>query len=205
MSVFNVKAKPAGEQGEAAPAGNHPAVCVALIDLGTQETDYKGEKSTNRKVFLVWEIPGELRSDGKPFVLGRDYNLTLGKKAALRALIETWRGPALSDDEEFDITKLVGKPCLLSVVHKESVNSGNTYAKIDGVGQLPKGMAAPKPTRPTVLWSLEDDTPVPDLDWLPFVYGTPIKDVVAASEEVKGAGQPAGATAGSGGDDEIAF
>src|SRR4051812_30305841 len=111
---FKVKTSNTGGDYEVPPEGSQPAVLVALIELGEHENDYQGQsKGFQPRVFLVWEL-AEKKSDGTPFIVGRDYTKSLGKKANLRAIVEKWRGKALDDDEEYDLTKLIGKPCLLS-------------------------------------------------------------------------------------------
>jgi hypothetical protein len=198
---FKVKANNSGGDGnfELPPAGSQAAVLVGLIELGHHENDYQGQsKGFQPRVFLVWEL-AEKKSDGSPFVVGRDYTQSLGKKANLRSIVEKWRGKTLGDDEEYDLTKLIGKPCLLSLVHKQSQNN-NTYAKIDGVGALPKGMAPPKATLTPVTWEIGPDKEPPAEDWLPFVYGEPVKTVIERSREFKDGFEevPAGA-----GDDDV--
>ena len=39
-----------------APADNHPARCVEVIDLGTQEEEWEGEKSSKHKIRITWEL-----------------------------------------------------------------------------------------------------------------------------------------------------
>jgi hypothetical protein len=43
MSAWKTKASKGGDGNfEKAPAGSHPAVCVGMFDLGTQENDFQG-------------------------------------------------------------------------------------------------------------------------------------------------------------------
>jgi hypothetical protein len=44
------------------PPGIHPAVCFAVVELGTQDTGY-GRKPRLR---ISWETPNELLSNGQP-------------------------------------------------------------------------------------------------------------------------------------------
>jgi hypothetical protein len=78
----------------------------------------------------------------------------MNEKANLRKFLESWRGKKFTDaeSESFDITKLIGVPCLLSVIHKVS-KSGNTYAEISGVNLLPKGMTCPEQITPSQMLS----------------------------------------------------
>lgn len=200
-SPWKQKATNGGGEFDVPDAGSHPAVLVALIDLGTHEDEYQGQTRTVRKVFLAWELVGEPKpGGGGNFVVGRDYNLSFGQKAKLRETVEKWRGKAFSEGEDFDLSALLGKSCLVTLVHKTSQNSGKTYAKIDGVTALPKGMKAAPPTVGPVQWSVDSGGPIPDEPWLPYVYGEPLKQVIERSAEYK-----AGAGGAGDANEEIAF
>ena len=125
-----------------APAGTHAAVCCDVRDLGVLETTWKGKAKKQHKVLLSWQID-EPRDDGKPFVVSKRYTLSLGDKANLRKDLEGWRGRAFTDAElhQFDVEAVVGKGCLISVVHAQS--GTDTYANVSAVMALPKGMTAP--------------------------------------------------------------
>jgi len=127
------------------PAGMHRARCVSVVDLGTQPPGNPQFKPS-RKVLIEWELPDETyerKEDGKPPVsqprrISRPFGLSLGKKATLRATLESWRGQAFTPEEldGFDISKLLGVPCYLNIVHK--VEGGETYTNIASVSPLPK-------------------------------------------------------------------
>ena len=72
MSVFKQTAASSGGDYENAPVGNHPAVLVAMIDIGTHEEDYQGAKKQTRKIYLAWELVDEKKADGKNHVI--DYH-----------------------------------------------------------------------------------------------------------------------------------
>ena len=44
------------------PAGNHIARCVRVIDLGTSENDYFGKISMKHELFVMWELPHEMKT-----------------------------------------------------------------------------------------------------------------------------------------------
>lgn len=141
-----------------APAGSHVARCISVIDLGTQETPF-GEA---HKVRITWELPDEKavfkeENGEQPFVLSKDYTLSLYEKANLRHDLESWRGRAFTEQElkGFDISKLIGAACLLSVIHKTS-DKGKTYANISSVSALPKGMQCPPMINDAVEYSISD-------------------------------------------------
>lgn len=126
------------------PAGNHVARCYGMIDIGTVKEEqgiYAGKES--HKVRISWETPLECHDFGKglqPFAIHKEFTISMNEKATLRKFLQSWRGKEFSEDEakRFDITKLLGVPCMLNVIHKTSA-SGNTYADISSVGTLPKG------------------------------------------------------------------
>jgi len=127
---------------EKCPPGNHVAVCYEVIDMGTQETSF-GEKY---QVWIGWETPEEKMEDGRPYVIGKRYTFSMNEKANLRQDLESWRGKPFKDEElgaggSFEVQNLIGQGCLLNVVH---VDKGeNTYANIQTVAPLPKGMKSP--------------------------------------------------------------
>jgi hypothetical protein len=184
MSAFSMKTQAPGDF-EGAPAGSHPAVLVAMIDLGTQKEEYKGETKIARKVFLAWELTGEKKTNGKNFVVGKTYTLSFAKKANLRALVEKWRGKAFADDEQFDLAKLIGKPCVVSIVQ-----NGN-YTNVDSASQPTKGLKVEPATYPNVMWELGSTDPFPEHEWLPYSYGKPLLEKIQACEEYKANGKPA--------------
>src|SRR5271165_6927494 len=105
---FKARATSGGQSGLLPAAGTHPAVLVALIGLGTHHKEYKGSGYDPEMIYLVWELTAE---EGRPLI-GRDFTLSLGKKAKLREFLERWRGKSFSDGEEFEIEKVLGKGCL---------------------------------------------------------------------------------------------
>ena len=155
------------KQFKLAPAGNHIARVSRIIHIGTVPEVYNGEDKMMNKVLIGFELPTELEvfkeEKGKePFVVSREYTLSMNEKANLRKLVEGILGVALSDEEaeHFDVTSLSGKVCLLNVVHKTSQVSKNEYAIIQGAAPLPKGMTAPDAVNKPLV--VDYDTLMPD-------------------------------------------
>lgn len=127
------------------PAGTWPARCVQLVDLGTQQSTFEGQTRTARKVLVGFEVcdPEARRDDGAPFVVSKRFTLSLHEKSALRAFLQSWRGKPFTPEElrGFDLTTLLGVPCLLGVVNVEK--DGRTYANISSCMRVPKNMPAP--------------------------------------------------------------
>jgi len=139
------------------PAGTHTAVCVSVIDLGTQLKDFAGDVKEKREIQIEWEICEELRDDGQPFKLRKTYTFSSSEKSNLRKDLESWRGAKFKPEElgpgGFQISDVLGKACLLNVVHKD--RDGNTYPDIASLARLVKGMAVPQPVSELLLLSLE--------------------------------------------------
>ncbi len=147
------------------PAGTHFAICNMVVDLGYQTINFEGKETTQRKVFLRWELPDELMDGGQPFVIGRNYTLSLSSKATLRKVLESWRGKPFSKEEleGFDIVNLLGKCCQLQVIHDDK--GDKTYANVAAVMGLGKADQARakeiKAANPLVVYSVESpDTKV---------------------------------------------
>ena len=148
-------AKNEGAERIVIPAGTHVARCYGIIDLGTQYSEKFGNSS--RKVQVQWELPNELMDDGRPLAISKRYTLSVNEKANLRKDLESWLGRGITAQEEkegFALGVLLGKPCLLSIIHAES--NGKTYANIAGVMSVPKGTKVPEQSNPTVSYDVEN-------------------------------------------------
>lgn len=142
-----------------APAGSHVAVCNMVADCGLQ-SGFEGKPQ--RKIYVRFEIPAErveYEKDGKtvegPLTIGSFYTASMNEKATLRKHLEGWRGKTFTDDEaaQFDVSKLLGQGCMLSVIEKES--GGKTYSNIAGMSKLPRGFEAPPAENPLLYFDQE--------------------------------------------------
>ncbi len=146
------------------PEGTYAARIYSIIDLGTHSESYMGgDPSDKRKIRITWELPTEVKTwekDGQemeaPYVIGKEYTLSMGQKSSLRKHIELMT-TTLEDEEAYamDVFSLIGTECMLSVGHKES-KEGNVYAFINTVARLPKGMTCPKAFNPYVVFNTEE-------------------------------------------------
>jgi hypothetical protein len=130
-----------------APEGNHLAVCYSMIELGTREEEIEGKKKKRHKVLLNWELTDERTEDDEIVTISKEYTLSMSEKSNLRKDLTSWRGKAFEPEQarEFDITVLLGVPCMLNVIHCVAKSSGNIYDKISSIGSLPKSI--PKPVQ----------------------------------------------------------
>ena len=145
------------------PAETLPAICVGVIDCGTQQWEYMGEAKSGKKLRLQWELPTEEWEDdegrNRARTISHEYTASLHEKSNLRKNLISWRGRDFTEEElaGFDMTELLGKPCMLSVIHKNKANGTGSYAKIDAVTKLAKGITVPEVAiTPLTTYSLED-------------------------------------------------
>lgn len=150
------------KQFELAPEGTHIARCIQIVDLGTQPVEFNGEKKEQHKARITWELPNEQRvfkeeNGEQPFLVSKEFTVSLSEKANLRKVLESWRGKAFEDSElqGFDVMNVLGVPCMLQIIHKTS-KSGNKYAEISSVMKLMKGTVCPNQINPSTSLSFED-------------------------------------------------
>ena len=172
-----------------APEGTHCARCVSMVDLGTQKNTFDPSKPDRRMVRISFELADELREDGKPFLVSQKFALSMHEKSSLRKQLQSWRGKPFTEEQakRFDISVLLGIPCLLNVIHSTK-EGGKTYANIASLSPLVKGMSAPAQVTPTLEFSLEAG----DFDQLVY-ESLPdfLKEEIAASPEYQARQAPA--------------
>ncbi len=149
---------------EIVPAGNHIAICNAVVDLGMQPGSGMYPEA-KRQVYIRFELPTEriqYKKDGKelegPMSIGRTLTASMSEKANLRKLIESWFGKRFPNDDaaaDFDLRNLLGRKCLLNVTHTEK--GTKTYANVSNATPIPKGMVADQPQHnPNLFFDLDD-------------------------------------------------
>ena len=186
MGLRATAKKPGGNGNYDLPeAGNQPAVLVAIIDLGTHPNEYEGKAYDSHRVQLVWELTTQPKSDTQNLVIGREYTLSISENSNLGKLVTALTGKKFTEGEEFDITQLLGRACLVNIVHGKS-KKGNDYARVEGASALPRGFKVEPPKRKPVLWEIDGNTKLPEhLDWLPYIIGEPVLEVIRRSKEWK--------------------
>lgn len=181
-----------GASGSYAPpeAGTFTAVCCAIIDLGTQVSTFEGESKSARKIMLAFELTDPdagQRDDGGPHIIRKRFTASLHPKAGLRKFLESWRGRPFDAQElkGFSLPVLLGKPCLLGIVHE--AKGDKVYANLSSCMKLPKGMTAPAGIEQPAAFDLTEP------DWQVFGrLGSRLQDQIASSPEFQ-ALQAAGA------------
>jgi hypothetical protein len=107
---------------EATPEGRHPAICVDVVPIGEEETEWKGVKKMQPKVVVVFQAfpeTGEKTKEGLPFQAENKFTASLAPEAILRLKLEKWRGRAFTAEEMtgFNLMKLRGVPAWISIIH----------------------------------------------------------------------------------------
>lgn len=157
------------------PQGTYLGVCNMLVDLGVQYNE--AFKNSSRKVLIGWEIPSELITiDGedKPRTISKRYTASLNESANLRQDLAAWRGRDFTPEElaAFDLRSIVGNSCMINIIHREY--NGRTYANIQSIMALPKGMPKGQLRDKPLVFDLDTGT-VDDVDYLPRWIGDIIK------------------------------
>lgn len=165
------------------PQGTHVARCYQFIHIGTIKETIQGNEVELNKIRLVFELPNELMDNGKPFSIGSDFTLSMSPKANLKKFVDGMFGKSLDKQEsyDFDVESLVGKTCLLNVIHKTSKASGNVYALIAGASPLVKGMDCPEAVNQPLVFNFTDKFDIIELEMIPDF----IKDKIKSSTEYK--------------------
>ncbi len=177
-----------GADGEPRPlpdAGQQAAVIVGLVDLGTHEDRYN-EGKKRRRLLVVFELTGEpVPGTDHNHVLGKEVTLSFHEKSNLVDIARSVLRIKGADAEDISFADLLGKPCSVEVEHG-TAKSGMDFARIKSVGGPIKGIKTPAPKRKRLCWMMESDgnwelKQLPE--WLPFVFGRPVPDIVRGSEE----------------------
>ena len=191
-----------GDGFDPLPPGTYVGRCVSVVDLGVQDTPWGGKE----KVYLGFEIPGERvewkDKDGNehegPAFIGSRYTNSINEKAILGQHLTSWRGKAFTDEERqgFDLFNVLGAPCMISVVHTKK--DTKTYANIQSIMRLPKGMDCPPAESELLKYTPLDNALADNLDklpeWLQKVCRAGYK--IAEGSTVIGSAQAANAAAG---------
>ncbi|MGO7756843.1 phage replication initiation protein, NGO0469 family [Rhizobium ruizarguesonis] len=156
--------------------GTFPAVCVRVIDLGTQENEYEGKKTSKRQLMLGFELHGEsvdtdangymLDEAGKPdpmkpFMVSAWLTASFHEEATLRKYMESWRGAPYSEQQisefetdGFDWSLMLGVPCMIRM---EANAKGKV--KIKGISKLQKNIERPVSVNQNIVFILDEFDP----------------------------------------------
>ncbi len=125
------------------PAGYHPAFLYGIVNTGSHQTKF----GVKPEVMLFFELPFEkqiiYQGDTEPQVMVLSENMSYlvsfnqekqqYSKLALR--LKTGFGIDVTKPKEVDLSKIIGMPCIVNVVHNLA-KDGKTYANIESLGIL---------------------------------------------------------------------
>ncbi len=121
------------------PAGLHPAICYAIIDMGTHQESFKGNVSNKPKVKFCFEFPtlpeqvfDEARGPQRLSIM-QDFNVYSDDKSNLCKMLKQWRGVAKIDLAK-DLPAYLGQSCQVMVTHVQKDDI--TYANIAASGTM---------------------------------------------------------------------
>lgn len=122
---------------ELIPAGMHVCTLFGLVDIGTQDS---GQFGLKHKVRLSFEFPQHMRvffegSDPQPACIFNTETLSMHEKGNLRkSFVQPMINRILSDQEaeKFDISSLLGKHFVATIVH----SSDGKWANIQSITPL---------------------------------------------------------------------
>ena len=149
-----------GGNFEKHPPGIWQAVCLDVIDLGMQWTEFQGKRKLVRKLMLVFETE-HVGADGKRGIVTKKFTASLYPNAKLTGFLGQWRGRQIVPGDNVDLKKLPGTCCTLVLSHQQSL-SGRTYVSIDAVSKatkkvVPSGTYDPAAMRQRIAeWAAKD-------------------------------------------------
>ena len=126
------------------PSGMHLARCYRIVDLGTQESSYKGEVRRVHRAMFQFEVHSEdaqgnplVTSNGDPMTVTKTFTVSLGDKATMRKDLETWRGKPFTPEERnhFELRNVLGQWAMITVSENES--NGKVYTNIANINPVP--------------------------------------------------------------------
>lgn len=126
-------------------AGTQLARLVGITGLGVQKREFQGEeKSPTEQLNFTYELPNDKMTTDKgeelPRWIGQNrVSFFVAEKSTLAKILQALDPLNKCDG---DLTKLIGTPCFLSIVHSQKPGKAVT-AKIASVTALPDGITAP--------------------------------------------------------------
>ena len=110
--------------------GLHNAVLIDVIDKALQTWEVRWKPVQAPKVRLLWEVE-EKTSGGKPMMAAKSYTKSLAPNSNLRAMLRSWLGREMSEQEldDIDTDDLIGRPAQVLVVQYVKDGESRVYVK----------------------------------------------------------------------------
>lgn len=150
---MSIIARDAGREWVNCPEGQFQACCVDVIDKGEIETQF----GLKHKIRIMFQVAETDPTTGKPFLVGRNFTLSMNEKAALRQFMESWRGKKYTDAEVkagVDVERMVGVNATIQVMHE--AKGDQVYANITTIMAAMRGLT---PLRPVDYVRVKDRPP----------------------------------------------
>jgi len=144
------------EERQVCPSGMFPARLIRITQMGFCETPW-GRK---HQVEFTWELSETLMEgdDPRPFVISKIMSESWYSKAPLYKLLKGWRGRDYTKEEKeaFDYNNLLGKCCLLHVVHEDKKEGDGKRAVAEAAMQMPQGQTMGEPVNDSYFWTVDN-------------------------------------------------
>ena len=143
MYLTTAKSKSNAANFKPVAAGTHLGRLYRIVDIGTQQGEWQGKITHQRKIILYFELFGEdeqgqplVRDDGKPLIITKYYNRSLNEKSTFRKHLQSWLKIDFDTVEGFNVEDLLGKFAMVSVSQYKGKN-GDMKASVDGLAAVP--------------------------------------------------------------------
>ena len=141
--------------------GVYAGICVGVVDLGEQKsTTYNRYEE---RVILFFEIVGEFvdvgEGEAKPRWLSKEFTNSLHSRSNLAKSLKSWLNREFTQEEidgGFNLTQILGEPCQLQVMVKESGNDGRSFNVIENIVAIAKGTTVGKPISDLIIFDMDD-------------------------------------------------
>jgi len=180
--------KSSGGNYDPIPEDSYPAVCIGVYDIGRHYNElYEKEQ---QRVIISWEIIGATKIDSetgaeKNRVHSETYTASWNERSNLRKMLKSWRGKEFTESEleKFDLKNVLGKPCMIQIVHTKK--NDRTYSNADSITKLPKAFGDVKAQSDTS-WFDCDESPLDEIKGLPEWIQDKIKESITYRERIAG-------------------
>ena len=134
----------------------------------------------------------------EPLTISKFYTLSLHEKSNLGIDLTSWRGRAFTEKEKqgFDITKLLGVPCMLNVIE-----GNNGKSKVGSLMPLPKGTEIAEQITPSLSFAVDDYQNGKKEAFNQLSEG--IRNIILRAKEFEGIEKEDNGTESAGGDDDL--
>ncbi len=145
---------PKGAPRELPDEGSFPPRGIGVIDVGSQ-VSYTPEWSDAHLVYLLFELIGERKENGDPFVVQQSYNYVLTTKSKLYKMLDAWGIDV--DQENVDLeVECLNREAAVTIKHSESKSGKGTFANIAAVTKPTKGTKIGKAVSDLICIFLDD-------------------------------------------------